>query len=78
MGSIDELFETRTLIQTVKIAPVPIVLFGQEFWRDIINFEGIANGGVISEQDINLVTDLETAEAAWTAIHNHYGWLDLY
>ena len=78
MGTIDELFETRTLIQTVKIAPIPIVLFGQEFWRDIINFEGIANAGVFSGQDIDFVTGLETTEAAWTAIRDHYGWLDLY
>ena len=74
----DGLLEALTLIQTVKIAPIPIVLFGEELWRDIINFEGIANAGVFSGQDIDLVTGLETTEAAWTAIRDHYGWLDLY
>ena len=48
IGTIDELFETLTLFKTIKITPVPIVLFGQEFWRDIINFEGIAKAVVIS------------------------------
>ena len=56
IGTMDELFEALALIQTVKIAPIPIVLFGQVFWRGIINFEGMAKAGVISEQDIDLVT----------------------
>ncbi len=77
-GTMDELFEALTLIQTGKIAPIPIVLFGQEFWRDIINFEGMAKAGVISEQDLDLVTYVETAEAAWNAIRDHYGWPDVY
>ena len=78
IGTIDELFETLTLFQTVKITPVPIVLFGQEFWRDIINFEGMAKAGSISVQDFDLVIYVETTEAAWKAICNHYGWPDVY
>ena len=74
----DGLLEALTLIQTVKIAPIPIVLFGEELWRDIINFEGMAKTGSISEQDFDLVIYVETTEAAWNAIRNHYGWPDVY
>ena len=77
-GPMDELLEAPTLIQTVKIATIPIVLFGQELWRDIINFEGMAIAGAISEQDLDLVIYVETAEAVWNAIRNHYGWPDVY
>ena len=47
-GTMDELLEALTLIQTVKIAPIPIVLYGEELWRDIINFGGMAKAGAIS------------------------------
>ena len=74
----DELLEALTLIQTIKIAPIPIVLFGEGLWRDIINFEGMAKAGAISAQDFDLVIYVETAEAAWNATRNHYGWPDVY
>ena len=77
-GPMDQRLEALTLIQTVKIAPIPIVLFGEELWRDIINFEGMAKAGSISVQDFDLVIYVETTEAAWNAIRNHYEWPDVY
>ena len=53
-------------------------MFGEELWRDIINFEGMAKAGSILEQDFDLVIYVETAEATWNAIRNHYGWPDVY
>ena len=76
-GPVDELPEALTRIQTVKTAPIPIVLFGEELWRDIINFEGMTKAGSILEQDFALVIYVETTEAAWNAIRNHYGWPDV-
>ena len=77
-GTMDELFETLTLIQTGKISPIPILLFGEEFWRKIINFEAMVEDGVISKGDLELFSYVETAEAAWNAIRDHYGWPDIY
>ena len=61
-GTMDELFETLTLIQTGKISPIPILLFGEEFWRKIINFEAMVEAGVISKGDLELFSYVETAE----------------
>ena len=69
-GPMDQRLEALTLIQTVKIAPIPIVLFGEELWRDIINCKGMAKAGAISEQDFDLVIYVETTEVAWNAIRN--------
>ena len=77
-GTMDELFEALTLIQTKKITPIPIVLFGEEFWRKIINFEAMVEAGVISEGDLDLFNYVESAEAAWNTIRNHHGWPDIY
>jgi predicted Rossmann-fold nucleotide-binding protein len=47
-GTMDELFEALTLIQTKKITPIPILVFGMDYWRKIINFEAMVDAGVIS------------------------------
>lgn len=64
-GTLDELFETLTLMQTGKISRIPpIVLFGSEFWKEIVDFEALVNWGVISPEDlerIHLVDDVEEA-----------------
>ena len=67
-GTLDELFETLTLVQTGKIerAP-PIVLFGSEFWNDVVNFEALAEWGVISPEDTGLLKIVDTVEEA----HEH-------
>ena len=77
-GTMDELFEALTLIQTKKITPIPILLFGMDYWRQIINFEAMVDAGVISAEDLNLFTYVETAESAWNTIRDYYGWPDIY
>ena len=63
-GTMDELFETLTLIQTKKIVPLPVLLFGREFWTKLLNFDLLVSEGVISADDLNIFTFVETAEEA--------------
>lgn len=63
-GTLDELFETLTLIQTGRMEPVPFLLFGEEFWRSIINWESLADAGTISDSDLDLFKFVETADEA--------------
>jgi uncharacterized protein (TIGR00730 family) len=67
-GTLDELFETLTLIQTRKVKPIPVLLFGQAFWERIINFEALVEEGTISDKDLDLFVYVETAEEAWELI----------
>ena len=67
-GTLDELFETLTLIQTQRMERLPILLFGEAFWRRIVNWEALAEAGTISEEDLDLFRFVETAEEAWAAI----------
>jgi len=64
-GTMDELFESLTLIQTGKIKPFPVLLFGKEFWDTVVNFEAMVEAGTISESDLKLFRYVETAEEAW-------------
>jgi len=72
-GTLDELFETLTLIQTGKVKAMPVLLFGREFWDRIINFAALAEEGVVSSADLDLFRFVETAEEAWGVIAEHYG-----
>jgi uncharacterized protein (TIGR00730 family) len=67
-GTLDELFETLTLIQTRKIRPIPVLLFGREFWERVIDFRALVEEGTISPGDLQLFEFVETAEAAWEII----------
>lgn len=67
-GTLDELFETLTLIQTKKINPIPVLIFGRDFWKRIVNFEALVEEGTISPEDIELFQYVETAEEAWEII----------
>lgn len=67
-GTLDELFETLTLIQTQKVTPIPILLFGQEFWERVIDFNALVEEGTISPKDLDLFQYVETAEEAWKII----------
>jgi len=71
-GTIDELFETLTLIQTKKVKPVPVLLFGREYWQRIINFEALVDEGTIDPQDLDLFQFVETAQEAWDIIQVFY------
>jgi uncharacterized protein (TIGR00730 family) len=67
-GTMDELFETLTLVQTHKIKPIPILLFGKEFWQRLINFDVFVEEGMISPEDLSLFQYVEKAEEAWEII----------
>jgi len=67
-GTLDELFETLTLIQTGKVKPVPVLLFGRSYWERIINFEALVEEGTIDQRDLDLFQYVETAQAAWKII----------
>jgi uncharacterized protein (TIGR00730 family) len=67
-GTMDELFELLTLQQTRKAPPAPIVLFGESYWRKIINFEALADEGMISPADLTLFEFVETAEDGWASL----------
>lgn len=69
-GTLDELFETLTLIQTKKIRPVPVLLFGREYWKRIINFEAMIEEGTIHADDMKLFKYVETAADAWQSIRS--------
>ncbi|WP_425073936.1 TIGR00730 family Rossman fold protein [Sagittula sp. S175] len=63
-GTLDEMFEALTLIQTGRMRPVPFLLFGKDFWNKIINWEALADAGTISEDDLDLFSFVDTAEEA--------------
>lgn len=71
-GTFDELFELLTLIQTGKIKPIPILLYGRAFWERVVNFPALVEEGVISERDLSLFTYCETAEEGWACVQKHY------
>jgi uncharacterized protein (TIGR00730 family) len=67
-GTLDELFEVLTLAQTRKIAPIPIVLVGERHWRRAVDFDYLAEEGVIDAEDLELFWYAETAEEIWESI----------
>ena len=71
-GTMDELFEALTLIQTGKIPKMPVMLFGRDFWDKLINWELFVEKGMISPEDLNLLTYCETAQEGWDAICDFY------
>jgi uncharacterized protein (TIGR00730 family) len=70
-GTLDEMFESLTLIQTKRMKPVPFLLFGRTWWETVINWSQLAEAGVISPDDLTLFQFVETAEEAIAAID---GW----
>jgi uncharacterized protein (TIGR00730 family) len=72
-GTLDEMFEVMTLMQTGKCRRRPILLFGKAFWTKLINFEWLVETGMISELDLQLFKFVETAEEAWAALEAEYG-----
>jgi uncharacterized protein (TIGR00730 family) len=71
-GTLDELFETLTLIQTKKVKPFPVLIFGKTFWEGIIRFEALVEAGTIAPEDIEIFRYVETAEEAWAFISKTY------
>jgi uncharacterized protein (TIGR00730 family) len=71
-GTLDELFEVITLVQTRKAKPVPIILFGTSYWRRLLNFDVLIEEGAISADDLSLLTYVDTPEEAWEAVRTFY------
>ena len=71
-GTLDELFETLTLLQTKKAEAVPVILYDETFWRRLINFDLLVESGVISSEDLDLIQFVDTPEQAWQAIRTAY------
>lgn len=63
-GTLDELFESLTLIQTRRMDSIPVILFGRDFWKNVINWQALADAGTISQDDLNLFSFVETAAEA--------------
>ncbi len=71
-GTLDELFETLTLIQTGKSRRRPILLFGRAFWTRLLNFDALIETGMISPEDVDLFQFVESAEEAWAHLSAYY------
>lgn len=71
-GTADELFETLTLVQTGKIKPIPVVLFGRAFWEKLINWQLLADMGLISRSDLEIIHFSESATEAWEYIRTFW------
>ncbi|RMF88405.1 MAG: TIGR00730 family Rossman fold protein, partial [Planctomycetota bacterium] len=75
-GTLDELFDALTLRQTGRMQPIPIVIFGREYWDRVIDFQFLADEGVIDDEDLDLIHYAETAEEAWTIIQRFHGMIE--
>lgn len=71
-GTLDELFETLTLRQTGKMQAIPIVLVGREYWDRVIDFQFLADEGVIADEDLELIDFAETPEEVWGVIQKFH------
>jgi predicted Rossmann-fold nucleotide-binding protein len=72
-GTLDELFSTLCLRQTVRMQSIPIILFGRQYWDSIIDFQRLADEGVIADEHLQLIDYAESAEEAWQIIHEFHG-----
>ena len=71
-GTFDELFELLTLIQTGKVAPIPVLLFGREFWERVVNFDALVEEGVVSERDLGIFRYVDSAAEGWAVVQEFY------
>lgn len=71
-GTFDESFELLTLIQTGKIDPIPVLFYGKDFWKRVVNFDALCEEGVISPRDLNLFHFVETAEEGWQIVQDFW------
>ncbi len=67
-GTLDELFNTLTLRQTGRMQEIPIILYGEKYWTNLINFQGLADEGVIADEHLDLINFAETPAEAWSII----------
>jgi hypothetical protein len=71
-GTFDEMFELLTLVQTGKVRPLPILLFGRDYWNRVVNFEAMVEEGVIAPHDLDLIHWSEDAKEAWDFVTGFY------
>jgi uncharacterized protein (TIGR00730 family) len=71
-GTLDELFCTLTLRQTQRMQAIPIILYGTEYWNKVIDFQFLADEGVISDQHLDLIEFVDTPQGAWQIIQNFH------
>ncbi len=71
-GTLDELFEVITLVQTRKAKPVPIILFGTDYWKRLMNFEVLVEEGAVSPEDLDLFHYSDDPDDAWRIIREFY------
>lgn len=71
-GTLDEFFETLTLIQTGRMERVPVVLFGKKFWGRVINIDALVEEGTVSPEDVDLFKIVDTAEEGWDVVRDFY------
>ena len=71
-GTFDEFFELLTLIQTGKVRPLPVLLFGREFWERVVNFDALVEEGVIAPHDLDIIHWCEDAAEAWEFVERFY------
>ena len=71
-GTLDELFDALTLKQVGRMQDIPIILFGREYWKQVINFEFLADEGVIRDEHLDLIDYAETPAEAWSIIEDFH------
>ncbi len=71
-GTLDEFFETLTLIQTRRMDRIPVLLFGEQFWKRVINLEALVEEGTVSPEDVNLFKIVDSAADGWKIISDFY------
>jgi uncharacterized protein (TIGR00730 family) len=71
-GTLDELFEALTLVQTKKVRPLPIILFGEKYWKRLVDFQLLVDEGTIDSTDLELFVYADTAQQAWDYIKYFY------
>jgi uncharacterized protein (TIGR00730 family) len=71
-GTMDELFEALTLIQTRRMEPIPFLLFGSKFWKKVVNFAELVRQGTISPGDAKLMSIVDDAQSAWAILRRRY------
>ena len=71
-GTLDEMFDTLTLRQTRRMQSIPVILFGRDYWQRVIDFQFLADEGVIEDRDLNLISYADTPQEAWETIVKFY------
>lgn len=71
-GTLDELFEVLTLRQVNRMQPIPVILFGREFWNRLIDFQFLADEATIRDEHLSLITYADSPEEAWEILRSFY------